>query len=590
MKRADFYLKRKAPPEGRVDVELQNYGTDGTEKVAYVVKLNGTGNVRIRNLSLMVMLPDGVSYLPGTMLVNYSPADDPRITGQALNLPLPNQEDQWQTEIRFEASIAGEVRGDLVSKARARFDSPIESGVMTPIAETKMVRELSVFENEGYVLNLKFEVLSAELSAADRLELDTLIESWQGVKDIRIGAIGHSDSTRINPAHHHKFANNYVLSEARAKAAAWYVARALNVEPDQIQVEGRGPDDPVADNATAEGRQKNRRVEMILSGMRPTRAEFLQVVKASSGTQIAETMGAVPGTEIEQADAAEASTVEDLTVVETEPAIDTLSPGVEMLLPTAGFQPVAPVTRISIKHDPAQTVAVYLNEEPVNPLNFDGTDKVMATGVAVSRWAGVDLHDGDNRIRVEVRNPDGSTASVLERRIHFSGAAVRGEFVEELSVLVADGKTRPVIAVRLFDKYGEPSRPGSIGTFGIDAPYRSWWEVEDARKNKIVSTGNREPIYRVGPDGIALIELEPTTLTGQVTLQLNFERLRQQECVSKRSGHGLPPIRATGSSSVSQKARLDSIRSRITRSQPRRPVTTTVISTTARSRSSRKAA
>jgi uncharacterized repeat protein (TIGR01451 family) len=529
LKRADFYLKRKAPPEGRVDVELQSYGTEGTEKVAYVLKLNGQGNVRIRNLSLMVMLPDGVTYLPGTMLVNYSPADDPRITGQALNLPLPNQEDRWQTEIRFEADIASDVRGDLVTKARAKFDSPIESGVMTPIAETKMVRELSVFENEGYVLNLKFDVLSADLSAADRLELDTLIQSWRGVEDIQIGAIGHSDSTRINPAHHHKFANNYVLSEARAKAAAWYVARALDVEPDQIQVEGRGADDPVADNATAEGRQKNRRVEMILSGMRPTRAEFLQVVTASSGTKIAETRGAVPGTEIEPAETTESPAFDDMTVVETEPGIDTLTPGVEMLLPTADFQPVAPVTKISIKHEASQIAVAYLNDEPVNPLNYDGTERVAETDIAVSRWAGVDLRDGANTIRVEVRNPDGSTASVLEREIHFSGAAVRGEFVEALSVLVADGKTRPVIAVRVFDKYGEPSRPGSIGTFRIDAPYRSWWEVENDRKNKLVTVGSREPIYRVGPDGIALIELEPTTQSGQVTLQLKFARLRQQE-------------------------------------------------------------
>jgi uncharacterized repeat protein (TIGR01451 family) len=529
LKRADFYLRRKAPPEGRVDVELQSFGTEGTEKVAYVLKLHGEGNVRIRNLSLMVMLPDGVTYSPDTMLVNYSPAGDPRITGQALNLPLPNQEDRWQTEIRFDASIASDVRGDLVTKARARFDSPIESGVMTPVAETKMVRELSVFENEGYVLNLKFAVLSAELSVADRLELDTLIESWRGVKDIQIGAIGHSDSTRIAERNRHKFADNYVLSQARARSAARYVAEALNVSSENIQVEGRGPNDPVADNATAEGRQKNRRVEMILSGMRPTRAEFLQVVKASSGTQIAETVGAVPGSEIEPTESVDSLALDELTVVETEPAIDTLTPGVEMLLPTKGFQPVAPVTKISIKHEPSQTAVVFLNEQPVNPLNYDGTETVAETGVAVSRWAGVDLRDGVNRIRVEVTNPDGSTASVLERLIHYSGAAVRGEFVEELSVLVADGKTRPVIAVRLFDKYGEPSRPGSIGSFRINAPYRSWWQVDNDRKNKLVSVGNREPIYRVGPDGIALIELEPTTRTGEVTLQLNFERLRQQE-------------------------------------------------------------
>ena len=529
LKRADFYLKRKAPPEGRVDVELLSFGTEGTQQVAYVVKLNGHGNVSIRNLSLMVMLPDGVSYLPGTMLVNYNPADDPRITGQALTLPLVNQEDRWQTEIRFEASIGTEVRGDLVTKARARFDSPMKSGVMTPVAETKMVRELSVFENEGYVLNLKFEVLSAQLSLADRLELDTLIESWRGVGDIEIGAIGHSDGQRISPRNRHIFADNYVLSQARARSAASYIADALNVPIHKIQVEGRGPDDPVADNATAEGRRQNRRVEMIMSGMRATRLTSLQVVKASSGTQIAETVGAVPGTEMEQQESADELSADELLLTEIEPEIGNLSPGVEMLLPTTDYQPAVPVTKISIKHRPSQTAVAYLNNDPVNPVNFEGTEIDDATGISISRWRGVDLRDGSNWVRVEVRNPGGSIASVLEREIHFSGAAVRGEFVEELSVLVADGKTRPVIAVRLFDKYGEPSRPGAIGTFRIGAPYRSWWDVQNDLKNKLVSVGNREPIYRVGPDGIALIELEPTTQTGQVTLQLRFDRLRHQE-------------------------------------------------------------
>jgi uncharacterized repeat protein (TIGR01451 family) len=528
MKRADFYVKRKAPPEGRVDVELQNYGTGDTEKVAYVVKLNGQGNVRIRNLNLMIMLPDGVSYMPGTMLVDYSPAEEPRITGQALLLPLDDQHDQWQSEIRFEASIATEVKGNLVTRARARFDSPTDKNVMTPVAETELVRELSVFENEGYVLNLKFDVLSADLSAADRMELDTLIESWRGVRDIQIGAIGHSDSQRIAPRNRHLFADNYVLSQARARSAARYVAEALNIPDQNIQVEGRGPDDPVAGNATPEGRQANRRVEMILSGMRPTRATTLQVVKATSGTQITETVGAVPGTEADREGPADEAT-DELPLTEIEPAIGSLSPGIEMLLPTGNYQPAVPVTRISVKHAPTQTVVAYLNDEPVSALNFDGTETDDATGVSVSRWRGVDLRDGANRILVEVRNPDGSTASILERLIHFGGAAVRGEFIEDLSMLVADGKTRPVIAVRLFDKYGEPSRPGAVGRFRIDAPYRSWWQVVEDRKNKLVSTGNREPIYRVGADGIALIELEPTTRTGEVTLQLNFDRLRSQE-------------------------------------------------------------
>jgi hypothetical protein len=81
----------------------------------------------------------------------------------------------------------------------------------------------------------------------------------------------------------------------------------------------------------------------------------------------------------------------------------------------------------------------------------------------------------------------------------------------------------------MFDRAGRVSRSGAVGTFRIDAPYRSWWEVENDRKNVLVEIGPREPSYRVGADGIALIELEPTTRSGEVTLNLKFGRRHEQE-------------------------------------------------------------
>ena len=61
------------------------------------------------------------------------------------------------------------------------------------------------------------------------------------------------------------------------------------------------------------------------------------------------------------------------------------------------------------------------------------------------------------------------------------------------------------------------------------APYRSRWDAENDRKNELVSVGSREATYRVGPDGVTYVELEPTTQSGEVTLNLKFENLREQE-------------------------------------------------------------
>jgi len=530
--RADFYLRRKLPPEGLVDIEMRNLGTDSTEEVAYVVTVNGEGNIRIRNPAVMLLLPDGVNYLPGTLTVAGQAVDEPRIAGPSLTIDLPEQFGDWSREIRFEARISDDTHGELTTKAFAKFDSPIEAGQKTPIVETKMVREQAVIENEGYVLNLKFGVLSADLSPNDRLDLDILIDGWEGVNDVNIAAIGHSDSQRISPANQNVFADNYVLSRARAMAAANYLARALNVSDERITVQGRGPDDPVESNATAGGRQANRRVELILSGKRPTKPSFLEVTQATSGVVIAQTQGAVPGAEEELLRNQLANSIDDISGLpssQVEPAISELKAGVEMLLPAADFNPAIPTTKISIKHGLQQKLNVSLNGRPVNPLNYDGIEVSADQTFAVSRWKGVDLKDGANEISVEVVNPDGSVARLLERNVNYSGTAVRGEIVPELSVMVADGKTRPVIAVRLYDRSGKESRQGAVGAFRVNAPYRSWWEVEYDRKNKIVAVGNREPIYRVGPGGIALIELEPTTQAGEAKITLNFDNRRQQE-------------------------------------------------------------
>ena len=279
LQRADFYLRRKLAPEGRIDIELTNSGTADSDVVAYELTLAGSGSIAVSNLRVMALLPDGVSYVPGSMTIDGEGAKTPRITGQSLNLSLDDQRGEWSQLVRFKGVIVADVSGNLRTRALARFDSPVKDKQQTPIAETLIEREPATFENEDYVLNLQFAVLSDELSVDDRQELDRLIAQWSGVRDIRIATVGHSDSSRISPRSRVRFANNFVLSRARADAAAGYVARALNVPLGHIQVEGRGPDDPIADNATAIGRQQNRRVEMTMTGRRPGLQSFLSVNK-----------------------------------------------------------------------------------------------------------------------------------------------------------------------------------------------------------------------------------------------------------------------------------------------------------------------
>ncbi|MEX0350630.1 MAG: type IVB secretion system protein IcmH/DotU [Paracoccaceae bacterium] len=71
---------------------------------------------------------------------------------------------------------------------------------------------------------------------------------------------GHSDNVPIRTS---RFPSNLALSLARAKSVMKQMAEALD-DPDRLSAEGRADAEPIADNATAEGRAANRRIEVLL--------------------------------------------------------------------------------------------------------------------------------------------------------------------------------------------------------------------------------------------------------------------------------------------------------------------------------------
>jgi type VI secretion system protein ImpK len=71
---------------------------------------------------------------------------------------------------------------------------------------------------------------------------------------------GHSDSIPINTA---RFPNNTALSLARAKSVMARMGEIVE-DPSRLSAEGRAAKEPIGDNATPEGRAKNRRIEIIL--------------------------------------------------------------------------------------------------------------------------------------------------------------------------------------------------------------------------------------------------------------------------------------------------------------------------------------
>ena len=223
------------------------------------------------------------------------------------------------------------------------------------------------------------------------------------------------------------------------------------------------------------------------------------------------------------------------TIVRPEPASDAEAagaerdwlagqqPGIDWLFPTVEHNPRAPVVRVAIKHLPGQSVRLLADGRPVDPIAFEGARTNEAGTVAVSLWRGIPLANRTTLLTAEIRDAHGAAVQTLTRAVTFSNAAVRAELVRDRSLLVADGVTRPVIALRLTDSNGRPVHHGLAGDFQLPAPYYPAVEADAQQARQLAGLERARPVWHVeGDDGIAFVELEPTTASGTVSLRFTF--------------------------------------------------------------------
>jgi uncharacterized repeat protein (TIGR01451 family) len=540
--RSDFALRQKAAPTGDVKFEFRSaLSAAGDDVVGHeaVLQVSGvtTGKTRI-----VVMLPDGVTYVPGSVTVDGERATDKpeQVVGAGeavlsandgvVTIRLGELLPGTVRNVRFETHAPASAGGTLPVKAFAIFDTPAKSGVRTQQVESQLARGAPRFGRSQFTFTPRFDVLKTELSLADENALRDLITQWRGARDISIRAVGHSDSQPIRGRHKDVFPDNYALSKARAQAVADYLAISLAVPESRVQVIGRGADEPLKPGKDPASLAANRRVDIVIEGSRFEANAPLELTAAGGKSEDVATQGVIlrgPSTGAKKPPRKVAA--DDKLGMGVVLDVDALKPGIGWLAPLADATPAISVTKVALQHRPGQTVELTVNGKPADPLSFDGVSVNSAGTVAMSRWRAVELVDGENRLQARVLEKDGSEAWRGERSVHFGGSPVRAEIDKAASKLVADGRTRPVIALRMFDKYGKPARAGTIAAFTVDSPYRSWWEVEHLDENQVLSNGPREPQVEVGPGGLALIELEPTTTTGNAMLRVRFNERQSDE-------------------------------------------------------------
>ena len=111
-----------------------------------------------------------------------------------------------------------------------------------------------------YAADAFFDFDKSVLKPEGKAKLDDLVSKIKGINLEVIIAVGHTDAVGSD-------GYNQKLSVRRSEAVKAYLV-TKGIEKNRVYTEGKGEKQPVADNKTAEGRAKNRRVEIEVVGTR----------------------------------------------------------------------------------------------------------------------------------------------------------------------------------------------------------------------------------------------------------------------------------------------------------------------------------
>ena len=458
--------------------------------VGYTITLENSGTVPAP-FALRDTLPTGLRYVSGTARLNGARFDDPEISEDGLELTFSG--------------------GLVLPSSTVQFTYLTSVGPGTPRGEAV---------NRAIAVNRSGAALSNPSEAAIQIEDDLLTSRLTIVGRVAEAACSPDDAWARS-----------ILDGAGVAGVRLYMETGEYVVTDEnglYHFEGVDPGTHVVqvDEATLPPgyepvicEENTRYAGSALSkfvdaqGGSVWRANFY-LRKTDSVTKV-ETLDVAPGRNEE---------IYDAQWLDRQPNSE-----FGWVYPALDQSPQGRSVELGILHAPKQRVQLQLNGTTVPGLNFSGRDLSSTRDVAISRWAGVDIQRGANRFVAILLDEMGTEITRIERIVWFVDEVDRAFHVDDQSRLIADGRSKPTIAVRLESGDGHPVHEGRVVDIAVEDPYRLAQEAEEEFESPVDAGFAAVSGIRVGANGIAYVELEPTLASGRARLHVSLEDGSTQE-------------------------------------------------------------
>ena len=495
-------------------------------------------SVPLTQAEVLVLLPDGLAYVPGSTALDGMPARIPEAQNGSLRFALDEIAADAAPRVTFATRGAGDAAASSRCKrccaSRRRSAAP-SAPRRSPTSCTATIRSSNASATRFRRAITRIRSRRASARCKRRSTRATAPSSTASQPNGAACASSRSTSSatpirrRSRRATAARFPDNYALSAARAQAVADYLRATL---PDaRIEVEGRGADEPLAAGTTPDSLARNRRVEIEVAGVRTVSRRGLAHRHGERASRRSCRRPARSAATRRAAARARVGAAARLTAA-LEPEIDvaTLEPPLAILQPSEGFAPPVPTVRVAVAHLPGQEVRLA-RQRPARQraeLRRHGAERREDGGLEpLARRRPRRRREPARRHRPRRARAPKSPCSSAPCATAAAPCARSSSPRSRSST--ADGRTQPVIALRVFDAAGEPARPGTLGAYRVDPPYRTWWEVETLHDNPLLVESSREPTFAVDEDGLVRILLEPTAQTGTAIVRLRFNERQEQE-------------------------------------------------------------